>query len=570
MRFLLILFFILCNCNSYSENVTLDSKNFFSYFKSMLEEDNVDLQNLIDFVEQFKELPLLYLFEKKIEDKITSDECNKHFAKNWFTKHPPKTFKGICNFMQNGGKTEDLRKFWEKTSITIEEQAELLKKFKNLLNTKDHKDRIEILLLDGKRNIAEDLCRLLDWPIPRLLLFEIVKKHHDKNPRESEKALNLLKQKVPNEEKFPNDFGKLRIYYARYCMERKRYKEALNILEKHKIKQGELYSEALWLQGWIFFNGLKQYNKALNIFSLMEKSVKAPISKARALYYKGMCLKALKKAYKETLKKASQYTSTFYGQLARSEIGQSDIHCLKDTVRIDNYGFLKKNFWLQTFLSIPKNEKEHIRAAFRSKISSRPIYDAKLLNSLLWEVSKFGNPHDAPWIFREMRMKNNIPVVRQAYPVLDKTKMTFNKNEALVLSLILRESVFDANITSNKDAKGLMQLLESTAKIEIKKQGIIINPLNLYDPKTNVRIGTLHLNSLIKEFNGSNILALAAYNAGAHRVKEWIKNFGHPSKIGNIKWIEMIPFGETRNYVQRVLENMQAYTCIEDFKKIVN
>ena len=107
-----------------------------------------------------------------------------------------------------------------------------------------------------------------------------------------------------------------------------------------------------------------------------------------------------------------------------------------------------------------------------------------------------------------------------------------------------------------------MQLIPSTALATARKEGLRYSKADLIeDPLYNMMLGSAHLSHLLERFDGSLIMTMAAYNAGPHRVDQWVKTYGDPrtSQINPLDWIELIPFNETRNYVQRVLENMQIY-----------
>jgi soluble lytic murein transglycosylase len=133
---------------------------------------------------------------------------------------------------------------------------------------------------------------------------------------------------------------------------------------------------------------------------------------------------------------------------------------------------------------------------------------------------------------------------------------------ALVLSVMRQESEFYPRARSPVGALGLMQLMPATARHTAKGMGLPFNHDRLTeDPDYNVRLGQAYLNELLENFDGSYILALAAYNAGPSRAASWVKLFGDPRdpKVDQINWIERIPFSETRNYVQRILESLVVY-----------
>jgi len=128
--------------------------------------------------------------------------------------------------------------------------------------------------------------------------------------------------------------------------------------------------------------------------------------------------------------------------------------------------------------------------------------------------------------------------------------------------VIAKESGFNPNATSSAGAQGLMQLMPGTAKLVAKQYGLPYVATKLTeDPAYNVRLGSAHLGDLIQEFGGSYVLTLAAYNAGPRRSREWVEEHGDPrsAHVDPVDWVEMIPFTETRNYVQKVMQNLHVY-----------
>jgi soluble lytic murein transglycosylase len=132
---------------------------------------------------------------------------------------------------------------------------------------------------------------------------------------------------------------------------------------------------------------------------------------------------------------------------------------------------------------------------------------------------------------------------------------------AFVLGIIRQESGFDAHIRSSVGARGMMQLMPSTAKILAKKAGVRYRESMLDDAEYNMRLGSTYLGSLVGRFDGSYIMAAAAYNSGPNRPGQWFAACGDPRAASGdpVDFIECIPIGETRNYVMRVMENVQVY-----------
>ena len=151
------------------------------------------------------------------------------------------------------------------------------------------------------------------------------------------------------------------------------------------------------------------------------------------------------------------------------------------------------------------------------------------------------------------------------YPIIQTPKIVNQKTmpkPELVLAVIRQESEFDQRANSHVGARGMMQLMTYTAKLVAKQAKLSYSKNRLKsDPDYNIKLGSYYLGSLLENYEGSYPFALAAYNAGPKRVKYWKKINGNPQKgkINYIDWIELVKFQETRNYIQRVLENVNVY-----------
>jgi soluble lytic murein transglycosylase len=149
----------------------------------------------------------------------------------------------------------------------------------------------------------------------------------------------------------------------------------------------------------------------------------------------------------------------------------------------------------------------------------------------------------------------------RAYPYRTPPEVQWAPEPALVLGITRQESGFDPSVRSGADARGMMQLLPSTAAIMARKVGMGFSASQLYEADYNMRLGSAYLGSLVNQFSGSYVMAAAGYNAGPGRPMQWTAMCGDPrgGATDPLDFIECIPFSETRNYVMRVLENMQVY-----------
>ena len=157
-----------------------------------------------------------------------------------------------------------------------------------------------------------------------------------------------------------------------------------------------------------------------------------------------------------------------------------------------------------------------------------------------------------------------LPVQSLAFPTaaIPPTAKTSGVERPVVFAIARQESAFNPAAISSAGARGLLQLMPATAKEIAKHAGLAYSKARLTsDPGYNATLGAAHLGDLVDTFGGSYVMTFAAYNAGSSRVADWVKQNGDPRdpRVDVVNWIELIPFTETRNYVQRIMENLQVY-----------
>ena len=261
---------------------------------------------------------------------------------------------------------------------------------------------------------------------------------------------------------------------------------------------------------------------------------------------------------------AAGLPTTYYGQLAAAALGDDETALLKRIDALHDPGFDAART-----LDLAGHEMARAAALLVSwgdghgAVPFLLRLDENATDPQDHEVAArlalgFGLPEAAVAIARRLA-RDNLLLVDAGWPVGADIPPDAGIDPALALALIRQESSFDPDAASPAGARGLMQLMPATAAQLQRKIGLPNAALT--DPADNIRLGTAHMQDLLRQFGGSVPLAVAAYNAGASRVREWLTNFGDPrgGGIDMVDWIELIPFTETRNYVQRVLENAAIY-----------
>ncbi|HVI05611.1 MAG TPA: lytic transglycosylase domain-containing protein, partial [Sphingomicrobium sp.] len=263
--------------------------------------------------------------------------------------------------------------------------------------------------------------------------------------------------------------------------------------------------------------------------------------------------------------RAAAYPGLFYGQLALERLGRSVFpppSALPQdaTTQLQRSAFNSRRI-VQAIRLLGQQGRSTEQALFVRSLAES--LDNETDRNLAVELGEqIGRQDVAVWTSRMARIKGSMFYVRQAYPTLPSP--VSGELWSLAHGISRQESSFDPYAVSHAGALGLMQLMNGTAREQAGKLGVGFDSYKLIsDPSYNVMIGSAYFNRLLNNWNGSVPLAVAAYNAGSGNVRKWIDRYGDPrSQVDMLKWIEAIPFTETRAYVQRVIENSVVYDSI--------
>ncbi|MGE3141965.1 MAG: transglycosylase SLT domain-containing protein [Hyphomonadaceae bacterium] len=342
---------------------------------------------------------------------------------------------------------------------------------------------------------------------------------------------------------------------------------AYRLVSNHGMTSGENFADAEWLAGWLSLRFNNNPQLAAQHFAHLADNVSSPISKARALYWRAEAERALGQsaAADADLAEAARYNYTYYGQLAATRAGPAVLALDTSTaVSAEARARFESRELVQALKLIAD-------LGDRADFESIAYYLDDTLDDpgeleLLAQMARSHSYQRTALRSAKAGLRRGVLAANSAYPLMDLpdgARLPGRAEPALTLAIIRQESEFDAEAVSPARARGLMQLMPTTARIQAQREGIRYDgPAVLTsDPAYNVTLGAAHLGGLVSDFGGSYVLAIAAYNAGSSRVNEWIGDWGDPRlrSVDTVDWIELIPFGETRNYVQRVMENLQVY-----------
>ena len=319
--------------------------------------------------------------------------------------------------------------------------------------------------------------------------------------------------------------------------------------------------EAGFLAGWIALRRLRDGALARAHFTALAAGAHAAITQARALYWLARA-QTDPGAVRATLGLAASWPTTYYGQLAAHAAGQSDaaisarIGALRDPVTTQAEADALAATDLARAAAILVSWADPRRAADFLRQMAQSAAGAGERALVARMALRLGVP-DAAVHAARLAGRDGTILPQSGWPVPFQPP-TGTVPASLALAVIRQESSFDPGVVSAAGARGLMQLMPGTAAQVARVLPAPAGPLT--DPTINMQLGTAYLAALLAQFGGAQPEAIAAYNAGARRVHDWIAASGAPS-VGDamIDWIELIPFAETRNYVQRVLENETVY-----------
>ena len=326
--------------------------------------------------------------------------------------------------------------------------------------------------------------------------------------------------------------------------------------------------EAEFHAGWIALRFMNDPSRATYHFAQAAKLAETPTSIARITYWQArtaaavMAPEAIGQA-DALYRKAAVYGATYYGQLARQALGLAE-DPLHAPVR-EAVGPARDEAVRTVELLYAAGEKESATALASEMAGSS--HDERQLAALAAVVQAQGDAHLALTVGKVMG-QHGFALDQLAYPTFGIPHYDALQGSApapVVYSIARQESAFMPTVVSKAGAKGLMQMIDATARHTATKAGLPFDGNRmLTDAAFNAQLGAAHLGELLAEQGGSYILTFAAYNAGGGRVKQWIEAYGDPRKPGvdPIDWVERIPFTETRNYVQRVVANVGMYQAI--------
>ena len=587
--------------------------NFIQWRHLLTTGNQATFYDYMTFIQNNKDYPRISRIKYLAEQKLSTDKISPKKIINWFGVNEPLSGYGMLvlgeSFIQTGDSEKGIaliKRGWITAELSRDSMKSLSKKYRKYLDSKDYINRADYLAWENK---YWDLKRMLPYlPKDYQLLYtarqilmsksygvdQAIKNvpqkfkndaglNHDRlkwrrKRGRIDSSLEILFS-IKNDKDYlvrPDKWWVERAIMTRALIYKNKYETAYKVASQHSLDKGSEFAEAEWLSGWIALSFLNDPILAVDHFNNFYQNVSYPISLARGAYWLGRSYEKIgdKRQSEDWYREATKYLTTYYGQLAFLKINPSQNFELEEQADVkDDYRkyFYNKELVKITHLLNELNKDKYTKNILRHLANDNIASGSEILAAeLATNISRYDFAIQVSKLASyEKRFHNTFN-----YPIISVPQYVNGRKipeTAFILSLIRQESEFDMRANSHVGAQGLMQIMPYTAKLVAKQAKLPYSKSRLTsDPEYNINLGSHYIAGLILQYDGAYPFATAAYNAGPKRVKHWKKINKDPQKkqIDFVDWVELIPFKETRNYVQRVMENYNVYRYILEKKPI--
>ena len=534
---------------------------------------------------------------------------------NFFRSEAPQTGNGFARLAEAnaalGRSVEALaaaREAWASADLPATDEPALFARFGSSFTTADHDRRVDALLFDKK---ASDAYRMMKQAGPARraafnariamqsrapntealwnavaaqastdagLLMDRLRYLRDANNDASARWLAARPHNFTHRPADPGRFYEMLLILARDAYGNRQYQQAYDIarqvddsfpagtdisLKSHGIRDD--YTSLTWLAGEAAMSGIRRPADAVRLFDKYANGGRSLQVTSKGFYWAGRAALYAGRSAEATsyFQKAAAYPELFYGQLALERLARpvpvpapAPALIVTDAQR----SAFQQRRLVRALRLVRSSGTASERALFVRALSEDLNSEADRVLAI--ELSRALGMQDlAVWTARSSRNNGSAFYVRAAYPT-HASSVPGGRMWSMTHGISRQESSFDRYAVSHAGARGMMQLMPGTAREQAGKMGIGYDFGRLTsDPAYNVSLGSAYYARLLNQWDGNHVLAVASYNAGAGNVRKWVRNYGDPRRPGTdvVRWIEQIPFMETRGYVQRVLENSVVY-----------
>jgi len=536
---------------------------------------------------------------RRLAEREIDESVSFQMLMDWFERYPPTTGEGglaHLDAISRLGNTATIpglaRKYWIEKNFEAATETAYLRAYGRHLDRASHEARTDRLIWQRSHTAARRMVKRLEAGPAKLATARIAllrrtngvdgaiaqvpdslrdapelwfERLQWRRKKENNNGAREILDRVPNPRPRPELWAKEARILARRALSEGHYSEAAALVSNHGLSSGGEFAESEFLAGWLRLSYLAQPNAAEQNFATLYNGVGFPISRARGAYWRARAADARgnTELAREWWQRAATHPTTYYGQLAKRALGETPDHF---SFAVPSNPEVRQQFLDQELVQLVHRLHElgadkRLRTFLLHLSGLAKSAEERLLVAQL--AHETDRPREAVRAIKRLNQLDNLVGVA-GYPLVTVPNMNdpFAPENALVLAVIRQESGFDRTALSRAGARGMMQLMPGTEKQVSRALSLPYTRDKLTtDPAYNIRLGQTYLAQMLDRFAGSPPLALAAYNAGPHRVDRWLKEFGDPrtGQVDMIDWIESIPFSETRNYVQRVSEAATVY-----------
>ena len=573
----------------------------------ILRSDNTSssFQRYAAFIRDHPGWPHVPLFLRRAEDSLWNDHIDNATVLAFFHHHQPVTAKGrfmlARALLAKGDRAQAqmlVRYAWRKEDFSEGVEKEVLENFGDLITREDHRVRMQERfyhddtaagMREGHRLGGDELAiaRARTAVIKRLdsakhlleavpaaarqdagYIFAKVQwlRRHNK-PEEAQKLLLTAPQNAAAVIDADRWWVELRIL-VRELLDKHQAQAAYRVARDAAAPEQDNWRvDKHFTAGWIALRFLHDPKTAAEHFSHIPEGTTNPYALARAGYWQGRAAEAMRKHAEAAAfyKKAAKYTVTYYGQLARVRLGVKDLGLVgppeftsKEAEALSNLEIVRA---VQLLYGLGEN---NMLASIYAAIGESGTDIAGM--SMLADVAEKHGDARAMALLARYAHARGLPMDYYAFPTVGlpsyKSISPWPVGKAVVYSVARTESNFNQQDISTANAVGLMQVTPEAGRDTARRFHVKYDWQRMkHDPVYNMQMGAAEVANGLHYYRGCFLLTFAGYNAGMGRVKQWIAAYGDPRdpRVDPIDWAERIPLAETRNYVQRVLENLQVY-----------
>ncbi|WP_244443329.1 lytic transglycosylase domain-containing protein [Bradyrhizobium sp. Ai1a-2] len=565
------------------------------------ENNGASVERYRAFISANPSWPSQTFLRRRLEAALWDDHREDSAVWSWFENESPVSAKGrfaLAKAMLTRGDRANaerlVREAWRSDPMSEDTETTALDLFGALLTAGDHKARMDTMLYGTEQEAAGlRAAKRLGSGYLALAKARIATNKKASNlralleavPRELHGDTGYLFARIQllrREEKFaeaaqlmlsaPKDPARLfnvdewwieRRLLARKMIDVGENRTAYLIARDAALPARDIYkTEQEFTAGWIALRFLNDPGLAAQHFARIGVGSVNPTALARAGYWQGRAAEAAgrnQEARAAYLRAAEQSTS-YYGQLARAKLGLPQIE-LNGVPSARGRGVERLEIVRAAQLLYELDEREF---AIPMLADMGENGDPEALVGLGELTSRYSDARGM-LLMGKAALNRGLPFDFYAYPINGIPSFRSigpDIERSIVYAIARQESAFNPAVVSPAQAYGLMQVTPEAGRYVCKRAGVAFDLNRMKtDSVYNAALGAAELGGLLDDYRGSYILTFAAYNAGRGSVRKWIDRYGDPrdSKVDAVDWVELIPFSETRNYVQRIMENLQVY-----------